>query len=353
MVEPKVDEQASHVILFPKVQDWGRRLLNIAVLIIAVSAVAFTNGANANFKGVASLYASGTASLKTALIWGNLFTFAGSLASFWLSSGLLKSFGGKGILPDAVVQGSAFSSSVALAAAGTSFLATRLSFPVSTTHALIGAIGGCGAAAFILESNSATVRWNTLASSFLYPLLISPLLAIVLAWLFYRLLALWRISLSKRTKALDAVHFASAGAASFSRGLNDTPKMVAILLLIPEASVVFSFVFVSLLILFGGIFDGRNVAETLGKKIAELEPGEGLVASSITSLLVSTASYHSLPVSTTHVSVGALVGIGWSNGKARWRMIGEIFLAWITTVPCGLVLGMIIYLFYSLSGLAK
>lgn len=335
------------------VKNWEPMLLSLAVLIFAVAAVAFTNGANANFKGVASLYGSGAATLRTALIWGNLFTFSGSLASFWLASGLLNSFGGKGILPDAIVQGPAFAASIALAAAATSYLATRFSFPVSTTHALLGAIGGCGVASWILDTSSAKVQWNTLASSILYPLLISPILAIVSAWIFYRLLLLCRVSLKQRNRTLDGFHFASAGAASFARGLNDTPKIVAILLLVPEAKIEMAFAFVAIFILLGGIFDAKNVAETLGKKITDLDAGEGLVASFITSLLVSTASFHSLPVSTTHVSVGSLVGIGMANGKARWRMIGEIALAWLTTVPCGLILGMIIYLLCSLSGLAR
>lgn len=327
-------------------------MLGVAVLVMAVAGVAFTNGANANFKGVASLYGSGTATLKTALLWGNAFTFAGSLFSFWIASGLLKSFGGRGVLPDAIVQRPAFAATVALAAAGTSFLATRLAFPVSTTHALTGAIAGCGLATTILGSVSGKVQWNTMIVGFLFPLLVSPLIAIVIAWLLYKLLALASISLESRSGLLDKLHFASAGAASFARGLNDTPKMVAILLLIPEAHPLFAFGLVAVMILLGGIFDAKNVAETLGKKITELNAGEGLVASFITCVLVSTASFHSLPVSTTHVSVGALVGIGLANRKARWRMIGEIFLAWITTVPCGLFMGMVIYLLCSLLGFA-
>ena len=327
-------------------------MLSIVILLIAVAAVAFTNGANANFKGVASLYGSGTATLRTALVVGNGFTLAGSLASFWLTSGLLSSFGGKGILPNEIVQGPSFAAAVALAAAGTSFLATRLSFPVSTTHALVGAIGGCGLAATILKSDSATVRWDILASSFLVPLLVSPVIAVVLAWIFYRILSVFRVSLAHRKKSLDVLHFASAAAASFARGLNDTPKMVAILLLAPNANMSAAFLFVAIFMLLGGVLDAKNVAETLGRRITELSPGEGFAASFITSLLVSTASFHSLPVSTTHVSVGALVGIGASNGKVRWRMVGEILLAWITTVPCGVILGLIIFLLCSVGGIA-
>lgn len=328
-------------------------MFSIVMLLIAVAAVAFTNGANANFKGVASLYGSGTASLRTALVVGNGFTLAGSLASFWLASGLLSSFGGKGILPNEIVRGPSFAAAVALAAAGTSFLATRFSFPVSTTHALVGAIGGCGLAATILKPVGATVRWDILANNFFVPLLVSPILAVVLAWIFYRILSVCRVSLAHRNKSLDVLHFASAAAASFARGLNDTPKMVAILLLVPNANMSAAFLFVAIFMLLGGMLDAKNVAETLGRRITDLNAGEGFAASLITSVLVGTASFHSLPVSTTHVSVGALVGIGVSNGKTHWRMVGEILLAWITTVPCGLVLGLIIFLLCSLGGIAS
>lgn len=310
--------------------------------------MAFTNGSNANFKGVAALYGSGTASLKTALIVGNGFTFAGSLASYWLASGLLKSFGGRGILPDFVVQSPFFAASVALAASGTSFLATRLSFPVSTTHALIGSLAGCGLANSFLGASVADIRWNNLISSFLSPLLLSPFLSIALTMVLFWVLSSFRLVPDSKSTTRDILHFGFAAAASFARGLNDTPKIVAILLLLPEANQIASFLFVAFFILLGGLVDARNVAETLGKKIADLRPTEGLVASLVTSILVITASLKSLPVSTTHVSVGAIAGMGFVNGKVRWAMLGEIFLAWITTVPCGFVLGLIAYSCYLL-----
>ncbi len=118
----------------------------LAFLILSVGFVAFTNGANANFKGVASLYGSGTTSLKTALWWGTLTTLAGSVAAVFLAEGLLKKFSGKGLVSDELLQSTTFTSAVAAGAALTSFLATRLGFPVSTTHALVGALVGAGLA---------------------------------------------------------------------------------------------------------------------------------------------------------------------------------------------------------------
>src|SRR5271154_1233997 len=99
-----------------------------AVLFLAVCFVAFTNGANANFKGVASLYGSGTTTLSNALYWGTATTFVGSLAATFLTEGMLKKFSGRGIVPDAMVQSPEFVSAVATGAALTSFFATRFGF---------------------------------------------------------------------------------------------------------------------------------------------------------------------------------------------------------------------------------
>ena len=87
----------------------------------------------------------------------------------------------------------------------------------------------------------------------------------------------------------------------------------------------------------GGL--AENVAETLGKKVTDISPGQGFAASLVTAILLSTANFHSVPVGTTHVSVGPLLGIGMVTKQAKWRKVGEILLAWIFTVPCGAIAG--------------
>jgi PiT family inorganic phosphate transporter len=74
-----------------------------------------------------------------------------------------------------------------------------------------------------------------------------------------------------------------------------------------------------------------------------MNPGQGFAANFATALLVTTASYHGLPVSTTHVSVGALLGIGIATRQAKWRTVIPVLTAWIVTVPCAALLGAIAY----------
>ena len=312
------------------------------LLFLAVCFVAFTNGANANFKGVASLYGSGTTTLRRALLWGTATTFAGSIAASFLAEGLLKRFSGRGIVPDSLVESPAFVAAVAIGGALTSFLATRLSFPVSTTHALVGALLGAG-----LAGSGANVRFGALGQQFVVPLLLSPFLAIAVGGAIYLVLKGLRLAPDHRTPVLDALHYLSAGAASFARGLNDTPKLAALLLLVPGFDIRWGIVVIAVAIALGGLLDADNVAETLGRKVTDMNPGQGFAACLSTAALVTIASLRSLPVSTTHVSVGSLIGIGATTRQTKWRQVGEIVLAWIATVPCGAVLAALAYVVLS------
>lgn len=308
------------------------------ILFLAVCFVAFTNGANANFKGVASLYGSGTTTLRRALYWGTATTFAGSIAAAFLAQGLLKTFSGRGIVPDALVQSPVFVSAIALGAALTSFLATRFGFPVSTTHALVGALLGAG-----LAGSGSEVHFGALGKNFLYPLFFSPAVAAVVGALTYWILRGLGLAPDHRTRTLDVLHYLSAGAASFARGLNDTPKMAALLLVAPGLDLRWGYLVIAATIAIGGLLDADRVAETLGKKVTEMNPGQGFAACLSTAALVTTASFHSLPVSTTHVSVGSLLGMGASTRQAKWKKVAEILLAWVSTVPCGAILGALAY----------
>src|SRR6266404_1027897 len=157
----------------------GNPMLLIA-LFLATCFLAYSNGSNDNFKGVASLYGCRAASYRTAITWATMTTFAGSIASIFLAQALLKRFSGKGLVPDTLVSSEQFLLAVALGAAITVILATLLGFPISTTHGITGAIVGCGAVAV-----GKGVNFAALGKGFVLPLLLSPILAIVLGGLVY------------------------------------------------------------------------------------------------------------------------------------------------------------------------
>jgi PiT family inorganic phosphate transporter len=364
----------------------------VVLIVLAGLLLAYSNGANDNFKGVATLFGSGTSDYRKALAWATVTTLAGSLLALAMASALVAAFRGKGLVPDAVSARPTFQLAVSLGAALTVLLATWTGMPVSTTHALTGGLVGAGLLA-------GGVHLAPLGSQFLLPLLFAPLAALVLTVLVYPLLRRARRACGVtgqtcvcvgstyeevsaqpdgalvlvRTGAvlsvdplpvcveryrgrmlgvqagptLDILHYLSAGAVGFARGLNDTPKIVALLLagqvLAPQAALAA----VASAMALGGLLSARRVAETMSKKITRMNPGQGFTANLVTALLVTGASRLGLPVSTTHVAVGSLFGIGLVNGTARVGMMLTILLAWVTTLPAGAALAALVYLLAS------
>lgn len=93
----------------------------LVLLFIAACFLAFSNGANDNFKGVATLFGSGTTNYKKAIGWATITTFGGSVAAIFLAGALVKNFSGKGLVPDTLIQNPIFAISIALGAAITVF----------------------------------------------------------------------------------------------------------------------------------------------------------------------------------------------------------------------------------------
>jgi PiT family inorganic phosphate transporter len=365
--------------------------LTLVLIVLAVLFVAYSNGANDNFKGVATLFGSNTCTYRQALIWATLTTLAGSLLALYLAGGLVEAFKGKGLVPDEVTRQPAFLLAVSLGAALTVFLATWTGLPVSTTHALTGGLVGAG-----LLAAAGEVQLASLGTSFVAPLLFSPVVAILLTVALYPLFRWARRSSGVTTRScicvgaayeevqvqsdgrlllvrtgavveageapvcvdryqgkvvgleagrvLDAAHYLSGGAVGFARGLNDTPKIVALMLAADALPAALGLTLVAVVMAVGGVLNARRVAETMSKKITRMNSGQGFTANLVTSVLVAGASRLGWPVSTTHVSVGALFGIGAVNGTARVRTILSILLAWVTTLPLGAALAAAVYL---------
>src|SRR5712692_6049785 len=95
------------------------------LLMVAVGLLGFANGANDNFKGVATLWGAGRTSYKRALAWAMVFTLLGSLAAVWVATGLAAKFNGSNLVAREVFTRVPFLAAVALAAFGTVLLASR------------------------------------------------------------------------------------------------------------------------------------------------------------------------------------------------------------------------------------
>ena len=144
--------------------------------------LAYANGANDNFKGVATLYGSGTTNYKKSLIYATMTTALGSLMALYLASELIIIFKGKGLVPDEVIQMQNFPLAVGVGAALTVMSATFFNLPVSTTHALIGSLAGAGWIA-----TEVGINWGKLSKAYFFPLVAGPILSIILTYIIYYL----------------------------------------------------------------------------------------------------------------------------------------------------------------------
>jgi len=367
--------------------------MTTALLLVTVFWLAYSNGANDNFKGVATLYGSGTTDFRRALLWAMVATVAGSLVSIYAAEKLLSAFSGMGIVPKALIGTPRVLLAVGAGGALTIFLATRLGMPTSTTHALTGGLLGVAVAA-----PEGAVPWITAFHKFAGPLLLSPLVAVAFTYCLYPLLNRVRkgIGVKKRTclcvggrpplavqtqgdgtlvfassglsltvdqiqscveryqgriagidaqTSMEFMHYLSAGAVCFSRAVNDTPKIAALLFASQVGGGPWVLGMVALAMALGGLVNSRKVAETMSKRLVDFSPEQGLCANLSTAFLVLAASRFGLPVSTTHVSCGSIFGIGLLNRSCRARTAKEVLAAWAMTLPfAGLLSGGLFWL---------
>lgn len=96
---------------------------------------------------------------------------------------------------------------------------------------------------------------------------------------------------------------------------------------------------------------GYRVMQTIGRRITELTPSSGFCATMAAAVTVVLASRTGMPVSTTHIAVGAVMGVGLARGFAALdlRVIGSIFVSWVVTLPVGGILAAFMY--FTLKGM--
>ncbi len=345
--------------------------------ILATIALAFANGGNDVSKGVATLVGSGRATYRRAIAWGTLWTAVGGVAAMVISVGLVKAFTSALVGPE-LLASPVFPLAIATGAAAWVLVASATGLPVSTTHALTGAIVG----AAVMNGGAGTIRWELLLTAIALPLAVSPLVSASIGYGLYGVTARSSpacvcvedgltladvdgsglatvaarpgVVLSSegcdpsegtwRLQPADLGHWGAAAALSFARGVNDTPKIVAI------GAMAFAAVGASLGLAFaasaaamtaGSYLAGRRVTRALGEEVVQMDKDGGLTGAIVAAGCVLAASFYTLPVSTTHVSTGAIVGAGLRQGGSAvdWRTLASFALAWIVTLPAAALFG--------------
>lgn len=350
--------------------------------------LSFANGANDVSKAIATLAGARVTSMRKAVLWGTIWTLAGSLSGLYLGAAIIKNITQNVYLipPDFSF---AMASAIGLAPALWVGLATWRKWPVSTTHAVVGGLLGAGVTALGAHG----IAWSATLQNIALPLLVSPFLAIGFAYLFSPALenaaaklqrvrvcvspmpkfVLIRAGNDGGTAALqdcvvcdqdsmeaaiapnfglsvDHMHWLTSGVLSFSRGLNDTPKLIAVILPfliagnVAQESLHWMFMISAFAMAAGGLLVGSRITEILGFRVTALDHSQGFCANVVAAILVLFASKLGLPVSTTHVSACSIMGVGISGGRGiDKRTVSSMLFAWLVTVPAAALFATLIY----------
>ena len=341
------------------------------ICVLLTLSLAAANGSNDNGKGVATLAGANVTSYRKALIWANFSTLGGALLSGVIAGRMLKLFS-TGLI--SVKPTSAVTVAVLIGVSSCVAIATLCKLPVSTTHGIIGAMVGTG-----LVFSPANVNIAALGALFALPMLlsigVSYSLSATLNYLFKQLPECTCIQLCaietghmqlpqpalvqstiKECKAhnnffaihINQLHWLSAGLVGFGRGLNDTPKIMAIAVTTVGAAGLSHTAFlmlISLAMFAGGVVASARVARRMGDDIVKINHSEGALANLATSTLLYLGANLGWPMSTTYVASGAITGVVRTHGsRLNGRTLRDFVLAWIVSPVVAALFGAGCYL---------
>ena len=219
-----------------------------------------------------------------------------------------------------------------------------LGLPSSSTHALIGGLGG---AALV---GGVTVEWDIVRDQVLVPMLLAPLLAFAAAYavMVGLMWAFRHAHPARANRGFRVAQTVSAAAMALGHGLQDAQKTMGVIVLalvvggyqapledgggVPLWVVVGAATAIAL----GTFSGGWRIVRTLGRRIIDLDPPRGFAAETVAaSVLYTTAYVYEAPISTTHTITSAVVGVGASKrlSAVRWRVVRRIAAAWLLTFP--------------------
>ena len=246
---------------------------------------------------------------------------------------------GTGIVDPAAITNAVLISAL-LSAILWNLITIIMGLPVSSSHALVGGLVG----AAVAHGGASLLNYGGIMK-ILLALLISPVLGIVIGYLFMKLILHFFGQLSPGVigRYFGRLQIVSSSFMAFGHGSNDAQKAMGIITMALVASGKITTLEVptwvvltcALAMGFGTLFGGWKIIKTLGHNMLKLEPIHGFAAETSSAGIIMAASAFGMPVSTTHVVSTAILGVGATKrlSAVRWGIAGKIVMAWVLTLP--------------------
>ncbi len=309
--------------------------LVVGVVIIAL-AFDYTNGFHDAANAIATSVSTRALTPRMALLLAAVMNFAGAFLGQEIASTVSDV-----ISPPSGEHGLVVVASGLVGAIAWNLTTWYFGLPSSSSHALIGGLVGAALA------SGSFVAWSAIEQKVLIPMVVSPLVGFVVAFLFM-LAILWifrKRNPGKTNRGFRMAQTLSAAAMALGHGLQDAQKTMGVIFLalltagyvdagdgLPLWVIAAAATAISL----GTYAGGWRIMRTLGRRIIHLDPPRGFAAeTTAASILYVTAYVFQAPISTTHIITSSVMGAGATKrlSAVRWGVARSIIGAWILTFP--------------------
>ena len=331
----------------------GVTAMLVLVVLLAI-AFDYVNGFHDTANAIATSVATRALSPRHAIIMATAFNFIGAFAGTAVANTIATGLVDESTTTQVVIA------AALMGAIAWNLITWQQGLPSSSSHALIGGLLG----ATIVAAGTGALKIDGIVNKVLIPMITSPLLGFFIA--FALMIALYWIFRSSRRKPMGGrfrrLQVGSAAFMAFAHGSNDAQKTMGIITLallsaglidefhVPTWVIVVSATALSL----GTAVGGWRIMKTMGQRVAKLEPVHGFAAETTAASILFGTAHFGMPVSTTQVISGAIMGVGSSQGlrHVRWGVARRILVAWILTLPAAGILAALAWLALTAIGLS-
>jgi len=306
----------------------------------------FINGFHDSANSIATIVSTKVLSPVAAVAMASFFNFIAFLV-FPLKVAATM---GKGVINPDVIDLTVIASALVAAIAWNLFT-WWFGLPSSSSHTLVGGLVG----AAVSSSGWSSVVYAGVIKIILF-IVIAPVLGMIMSFFISAIVIFLarKHSPSGIDKHFRRMQLLSAAAFSLGHGGNDAQKSMGIIWvalivsgLATQNDPIAFWIVLSCqgAIALGTLLGGWRIVKTMGQKITKLKPFEGFCAESAGALTLFGATHFGIPVSTTHVITGAIIGAGARKGASavKWGVTTKIFWAWLLTIPVSAVVGSLMY----------
>ncbi len=324
-------------------------LISVAAVVVIALIFDFTNGFHDAANSVATVVATRALPARWAPAFSAFFNF---LAYFVVGTAVANTIA-KTVKAD--YDGVAIAFAALFAAVAWNYVTWKFGMPSSSSHAIIGGLVGAGLAAGGFDA----IDWTSVQKAAI-GIVLSPAVAFGIAFAaMYVVLGIQRaFKMHDNHPVFKGLQLVSAGAVSFGHGANDAQKTMGVIaalmlgagytqfdadgktVIVPEWVALSAYAAIAL----GTLWGGWKIIETMGLKLTTLHANSGLAANIGATTAIFGATAVGMPISTTHAAASSIVGGGVASGKgANWKVVGEMVVAWVVTIPAAATVSFLMF----------